>query len=331
MKALVCHALTGIAGLKLETEWPEPALGPGLVLVDVRAAALNFPDLLTLRGLYQERPTLPFIPGSELAGVVLAVGEGVTRCKHGDRVIAYSSGRAFAERVAVPQAAVMPMPATLDFAQASGVCITYFTSYHALKQRAQLAAGETMLVLGAASGVGTTAIELGKHMGAKVIAAAGSAAKLEVARRVGADETIDYSREDVRERIKALTGGKGVDVVYDAVGGAHAEPAVRSLAWKGRYLVVGFAAGEIPKIPLNLLLLKGSALVGVYFGSFAQREPQVQRQNMIELWQLFEAGKLRPLVGEVHPLADFAHAFGALEQRRAAGKVVLRMGDGVAT
>jgi NADPH2:quinone reductase len=326
MKALVCHALTGIDGLKLEQDWPEPALGHGLVLIDVQAAALNFPDLLMLRGLYQERPSLPFIPGSELSGIVRAVGEGVVRFKPGDRVIAFTLGRALAERIAVRQEFVMPMPSTLDFEAASGVCLTYFTSYHALKQRAQLAAGETLLVLGAGSGVGTTAIELAKLMGARVIAAAGSAEKLAAASTLGADATINYTAEDLRERLKELTAGKGVDVVYDAVGGPHAEPAVRNLAWKGRYLVVGFAAGDIPKIPLNLLLLKGAALVGVFFGSFASREPELQRQNALELWQLFETGRLKPVVGAVHPLQDYARAFGEIEQRRAVGKVVLRVG-----
>ena len=325
MQALVCHTLTGIEGLRLEQDWPEPALAPGAVLIDVKATALNFPDVLMLRGLYQERPPLPFIPGLELAGVIAAVGEGVTRHKVGDRVVAYAGGGAAAERAVVRQERLIPMPSTLGFEQASGICLTYFTSYHALKQRAQLAAGETMLVLGAASGVGTTAVELAKQMGAQVIAAASTDAKLEVARGIGADHLINYSTQDLRERIKEITGGKGVDVVYDAVGGPYAEPAVRSLAWKGRYLVVGFAAGDIPKIPMNLLLLKGASLVGVYFGSFAQREPQVQLQNVRELWQLFEAGKLRPVVGEVHPLADYAPAFAALEQRRAVGKVVLRV------
>jgi NADPH2:quinone reductase len=280
-----------------------------------------------LRGLYQERPPLPFIPGSELSGIVRAVGEGVVRFKPGDRVIAFALGRALAERIAVRQEFVMPMPSTLEFEAASGVCLTYFTSYHALKQRAQLAAGETLLVLGAASGVGTTAIELAKLMGARVIAAASSAEKLAAASRLGADATINYTTEDLRERLKEITAGKGVDVVYDAVGGPHAEPAVRSLAWKGRYLVVGFAAGDIPKVPLNLLLLKGASLVGVFFGSFASREPELQRQNALELWQLFETGKLKPVVGAVHPLQDYARAFGEIEQRRAVGKVVLRIGN----
>jgi NADPH2:quinone reductase len=324
MKALVLHELTGIDGLKLEQDWPEPTLKPGTVLIDVATAALNFPDLLILKGLYQFKPPLPSIPGMELAGTIAAVGEGVARWKVGDRVIAYAPSAA-AERVVVPQDRLLPLPASLDFESGCGVSVTYFTTYHAYKQRAQLAAGETVLVLGAASGVGTTAVELAKQMGATVIAAASTPAKLEVARKLGADHLIDYSKEDLRERIKDITGGKGVDVVYDAVGGPYAEPAVRSLAWKGRYLVVGFAAGEIPKIPMNLLLLKGAALVGVFFGSFAEREPQAQQQNVRELWALFEAGKLKPVVGAVHPLAEYAEAFRSMEQRRAVGKVVLRI------
>ncbi|MDH5176048.1 MAG: NADPH:quinone oxidoreductase family protein [Gammaproteobacteria bacterium] len=324
MKALVLHELTGIDGLKLEHDWPEPALKPGTVLIDVATAALNFPDLLILKGLYQFKPPLPSIPGMELAGTIAAVGEGVARWKVGDRVIAYAPGAA-AERVVVPQDRLLPLPASLDFESGCGVSVTYFTTYHAYKQRAQLAAGETVLVLGAASGVGTTAVELAKQMGATVIAAASTPAKLEVARKLGADHLIDYSTQDLRERIKDITGGKGVDVVYDAVGGPYAEPAVRSLAWKGRYLVVGFAAGDIPKIPMNLLLLKGASLVGVFFGSFAEREPQAQQQNVRELWALFEAGKLKPVVGAVHPLAEYAEAFRSMEQRRAVGKVVLRI------
>jgi NADPH2:quinone reductase len=325
MKALVLHELTGIDGLKLEHDWPEPKLKPGTVLIDVATAALNFPDLLILKGLYQFKPPLPAIPGMELAGTIAAVGEGVARWKVGDRVIAYAPSAA-AERVVVPQDRLLPLPASLDFESGCGVSVTYFTTYHAFKQRAQLAAGETVLVLGAASGVGTTAVELAKQMGAAVIAAASTPAKLEVARKLGADHLIDYTTEDLRERIKDITGGKGVDVVYDAVGGPYAEPAVRSLAWKGRYLVVGFAAGEIPKIPMNLLLLKGASLVGVFFGSFAEREPQAQQQNVRELWALFESGKLKPVVGAVHPLAEYAEAFRSMEQRRAVGKVVLRIG-----
>jgi NADPH:quinone reductase len=325
MRALVCHTLTGPRDLKLETGWPEPVAGAGQVLIEVKAAALNFPDVLMTRGLYQERPPLPFIPGLELAGVVARVGEGVTRFKPGDRVVAYS-GQAVAEQAAVRHELVLPMPSTLDFVSASGLCLTYFTSYHALKQRAQLNPGETLLVLGAGGGVGTTAVELGKVMGATVIAAASTDEKLEVARSLGADHLVNYAREDLRERIKQITDGKGVDVVYDPVGGPYTEPALRSLAWRGRFLVVGFAAGDIPKVAINLLLLKGAALVGVFFGAFAQREPKVQLQNVRELWELFEAGKLKPVVGSVFALAEGVQAFEALEGRQAKGKVVITMG-----
>jgi NADPH2:quinone reductase len=327
MKALVCHALSGIEGLKLEGSWPEPRAGADEVVVDVKATALNFPDVLMIKGLYQERPPLPFVPGMELAGVVSAVGDGVTRFKPGDRVVCYRGFGAAAERVVLKENIVLPMPGTLDFATASGLCVTYFTSYHAYKQRAELAPGETVLVLGAGGGVGTTAVELAKVMGAKVIAAASSDAKLELARHFGADHLVNYSTEDLRGRIKEITGGAGVDVVYDPVGGPFTEPALRSLAWKGRYLVIGFAAGEIPKLPANLVLLKGAALVGVFWGSFAQREPQVQRENARELWELIETGRLRPTVGERFGLEDYARAFAALEGRTSRGKVVIEISD----
>jgi NADPH2:quinone reductase len=326
MKALVCHTLTGPQDVKLELQWPEPKPGRGEVLVDVKAAALNFPDVLMTRGLYQERPPLPFVPGLEFAGVVAEVGDGVAQLQPGDRVVGYS-GQAVAERVVARQESVMPMPRTLDFVAASGISLTYFTSYHALRQRAQLQPGETLLVLGAGGGVGTTAVELGKLMGARVIAAASTPEKLEVARSLGADHLINYASEDLRERLKEFTGGAGVDVVYDPVGGALAEPAVRSLAWKGRFLVVGFAAGEIPKLAINLLLLRGASLVGVFWGAFAKREPQVQMQNARELWEMFEAGKLKPVVGQVYSLEDGASALAALETRQATGKVVIRIAD----
>jgi NADPH2:quinone reductase len=324
MRAIVCHALEGIDGLKLEENWPEPQPGPGDVLVQVKAAALNFPDVLMLRGLYQEKPPLPFIPGIEMAGTVLAVGDKVTRYRAGDNVVSIA-GRTLAERGIFKQELVIPMPASLDFETASGICLTYFTSYHALKQRAAIQPGETLLVLGAAGGVGATAVELGKVMGATVIAAASSTAKLEFARKLGADHTINYSTEDLRDRIKQITGGKGIDVVYDPVGGPYTEPALRSLAWKGRYLVIGFAAGDIPRIPINLTLLKGASIVGVFFGAFSQREPAEHRQNVKELWALIETGRIRPAAGEVHEFADYARAFAALEQRRALGKVVIRI------
>ena len=322
MRAVVCRELTGVSGLELVRDWPDPQAGPGEVLVEVKAAALNYPDLLMIQGLYQERPPLPFVVGTEMSGVVAAVGEGVTHVAPGDRVVA-ACGRTLAERVVAKAPLVIPAPARLGFESAAGICITYFTSMHALKQRARLEPGETLLVLGAAGGVGTTAVELGKQMGAVVIAAASSDAKLALARRLGADHVVNYSTEDLRERLKAITGGKGVDVVYDPVGGALAEPALRSMAWGGRYLVIGFAGGDIPRIPLNLPLLKGCSIVGVFWGSFAAREREVQRRNVVELWNMFEAGQLVPVVGETHPLDDFARAFESLAARRAQGKVVL--------
>jgi len=322
MRAVVCRDPCGVAGLEYVADWPEPQPGPGEVLVDVKAAALNFPDLLMIQGLYQERPPLPFVVGTEMSGVVAAVGDGVTHLAAGARVVA-ACGRTLAERVAARAELVIPAPRGLDFPAAAGICITYFTTMHALRQRAQLQAGETLLVLGAAGGVGSSAVELGKHMGAVVIAAASSDAKLALAHRLGADHLINYSTQDLRERVREITGGRGVDVVYDPVGGPLAEPALRSVAWRGRYLVIGFAGGDIPRVPLNLPLLKGCAIVGVYWGSFAQRERDEQRRNVRELWTLFESGALVPVVGETHPLGEFAAAFDALASRRAQGKVVL--------
>jgi len=322
MRAVICRESTGLAGLEYVTDWPEPVAGPGEVLVEIQAAALNFPDLLMIHGRYQDRPPLPFVVGSEMAGVVASVGEGVTHFAPGDRVVG-ACGRTLAERVAAKAVLLVPAPRKLGFEAAAGICITYFTSLHALKQRAALQPGETLLVLGAAGGVGTTAVELGKQMGATVVAAASTDEKLELVRGLGADHLVNYSTQDLRGRLKEITAGRGVDVVYDPVGGALTEPALRSMAWKGRYLVIGFAAGDIPTLPLNLPLLKGCSIVGVYWGSFAQREPEVQRQNVAELWRMFESGALRPVVGESHPLEDYAAAFEALATRRARGKVVL--------
>jgi NADPH2:quinone reductase len=322
MRAVVCRELTGVGGLEYVQDWPEPQAGPGEVVVEVKAAALNFPDLLMIQGLYQERPPLPFVVGTEMSGIVASVGEGVTHVAAGDRVVA-ACGRTLAERVAAKAPLVIPAPKGFGFEAAAGICITYFTSMHALKQRARLEPGETLLVLGAAGGVGTTAVELGKQMGAVVIAAASSDAKLELARRLGADHVVNYATEDLRERIKSITNGKGVDVAYDPVGGSLAEPALRSMAWGGRYLVIGFAGGDIPRIPLNLPLLKGCSIVGVFWGSFAARERELQRRNAAELWEMFEAGRLVPVVGETHTLDDYARAFESLAARRAQGKVVL--------
>lgn len=324
MRAVVCRELTGLKGLSFENDWPEPSAGPGEILIDVKAAALNFPDLLMIKGLYQEQPKMPFIPGAEFAGVVEALGEGVSGFEPGDRVVSVS-GSALAEKTAVKAELVMPAPPGLDFEAASGVCITYFTTMHAYKQRANLQPGETVLVLGAAGGVGTTAVELGKVMGARVIAAASNEEKLDLARSLGADETINYTTDDLRARVKEITAGKGVDVVYDPVGAQLAEPALRCLAWKGRYLVIGFAGGEIPRVPLNLTLLKGSSIVGVFWGDFTRREPKVQRANAMELWKLIGEGKLKPVVGDVHDLPDYSQAFEALAGRSARGKVVIRI------
>jgi NADPH2:quinone reductase len=322
MRAVICRELTGIDGLALVNDWPEPQAGAGQVVIDVKASALNFPDLLMTQGLYQDKPPLPFVVGTELSGTVAAVGEGVKHLKVGDAVVS-ACGRTMAERVAAPAMLVIPAPRNLPLESAAGICITYFTTLHALKQRANLQPGETLLVLGAAGGVGTTAVELGRQMGATVIAAAGSPEKLELAKSLGAEHLVNYSTEDLKERIKEITRGKGVDVVYDPVGGALAEPALRSMAWKGRYLVIGFAAGDIPRIPLNLPLLKGCSIVGVFWGSFVGREPQVQMQNVAELWALFESGKLRPVVGETHRMEGYASAFDSLRSRRALGKVVV--------
>lgn len=322
MRAVICRELTGLAGLEHVTDWPEPQAGPGEVVVAVKAAALNFPDVLMIQGLYQEKPPLPFVVGTEMAGEVVAVGEGVSQFAPGDRVVA-ACGRTFAERIAVKASLLLPAPRGLGFEAAAGICITYFTTLHALKQRAALRPGESLLVLGAAGGVGTTAVELGKQLGATVIAAASTDEKLELARSLGADHLINYATQDLRERIKEITAGRGVDVVYDPVGGGLAEPALRSMAWKGRYLVIGFAGGDIPRIPLNLPLLKGCSIVGVFWGSFAQRERDVQRENVAELWQMFESGRLSPVVGETHALADYAAAFESLGGRRARGKVVV--------
>ena len=322
MRAVICRELTGLSGLEHVVDWPEPQAGPGELVVEVKAAALNFPDLLMIQGLYQERPPLPFVVGTEMAGVVVAAGEGVSQFAPGDRVVG-ACGRTLAERIAVKASLLLPAPEGLGFEAAAGICITYYTTLHALKQRAALQPGESLLVLGAAGGVGTTAVELGREMGATVIAAASTDEKLELARSLGAAHLINYTTQDLRERIKEITAGRGVDVVYDPVGGALAEPALRSMAWKGRYLVIGFAGGDIPRIPLNLPLLKGCSIVGVFWGSFAQRERDVQRQNVAELWAMFESGRLKPVVGETHALADYAAALESLAGRRARGKVVV--------
>ena len=322
MRAVICRELTGVGGLEYVDNWPEPQAGPGEVLVDVKAAALNFPDLLMIQGLYQERPPLPFVVGTEMAGVVAAVGEGVGHVAVGDRVVA-ACGRALAERVAVKAPLVIPAPRALDFTAASGICITYFTTMYALKQRAQLQAGETLLVLGAAGGVGTTAVELGKQMGATVIAAASSDAKLDLTRRLGADHVVNYATQDLRERIKEITGGKGVDVVYDPVGGSLAEPALRSMAWRGRYLVIGFAEGSIPALPWNLPLLKGASIVGVFWGEFVKREPAAHAAGLKQLAQWYAQGLVKPVIDQRLPMSELKAAYERMGSRQAMVKLLL--------
>jgi len=325
MKALVCKELGLADKLELADDWAEPELGDHDVLINVKAAGLNFPDVLIIQGKYQIQPELPFIPGGECSGIVEAVGPNVTRFKVGDKVLSMGASGAFCEKIAANEYAVFPMPEGLSFEQAAGISITYFTSYYALKQRANIQPGETLLVLGAAGGVGTTAIELGKLMGAKVIAAASSAEKLELCKQLGADEVINYNEVSLKDTVKELTGGKGVDVVYDPVGGDYAEPAIRSMAWNGRYLVIGFASGPIPKIPLNLTLLKGCSLVGVFWGRFSGEEPEQNIKNIEELWELFASGKISPVVTDSFPFEQYEEAFNCLIERRARGKVIMTM------
>lgn len=322
MKAVLCKQFGPPQSLVVENI---PALQPGKgqVVVSVRACGVNFPDTLIIEGKYQYKPEMPFSPGSEMAGLVKQVGEGVAGVKPGDAVSAATMWGAYAEEVVVNAERLVPLPDGMDFNVAAGITVTYGTTYHALKDRANLKPGETLLVLGAAGGVGLAAVELGKLMGARVIAAASSDEKLATCTRYGADATINYSRDDLRESIKTLTNGKGVDVVYDPVGGRYAEPAVRGMAWGGRYLVVGFAAGEIPRIPLNLTLLKGCAIVGVFWGEFTRREPQAHRNNMSEIYGWVIAGRLKPLVWATYPLARAADALAELLARKVQGKAIL--------
>jgi len=325
MKAVLCKAWGPPESLVVE-DVPAPKPGKGQVVVAVQAAGVNFPDVLIVQGKYQVKPEFPFSPGAEVAGTVKEVGEGVTHVKAGDYVVAFPGLGGFAEEVAVDATRVAPVPKALDPKVGAAVTLTYGTSYHALKDCAQLKPGETLLVLGAAGGVGLAAVELGKLMGARVIAAASSPAKLDAARQAGAEAGIDYEKEDLREAVKRLTDGKGVDVVYDPVGDRFAEPALRSLAWQGRYLVIGFAAGEIPKIPLNLALLMERSIVGVFWGEFTRRNPKANAANMREVMQWILEGKLKPLVSAAYPLERATEALLAMMNRQVLGKVVLVTG-----
>jgi NADPH:quinone reductase len=330
MKAVLCKQW-GLPETLVVEELPSPVPKPGEVLITVKAASVNFPDVLIIQKKYQVQPELPFTPGSEAAGVVKAVGEGVKHVRPGDRVIAFAGLGGFAEEMIAPAALVMPTPPGVSDEVAASFTLVYGTSHHAVVDRAALKAGETMLVLGAAGGVGLAAVEIGKALGARVIAAASSDEKLAVCKAHGADALINYGALDaagLREAIKAATDGKGPDVIYDPVGGVYAEPAFRSIAWRGRYLVVGFANGEIPKLPLNLSLLKGASLVGVFWGEFTKREPKANMAAMLQMMGWMAEGKIKPLVSARYGLHDVPAALNALASRQAAGKVVIVPGLG---
>ena len=322
MRAVRVHELTGPEALRVD-EVPDPTAGAGQVVVDVHAAGVNFPDILLTRGKYQFKPTPPFSPGGEAAGVVSVVGPGVTSLAVGDRVAVTMLYGAFAEKVVVPELAVTKLPDAVSFEVGAATLLTYLTTYHALVDRAAIRSGETLLVLGAAGGVGIAACELGALLGARVIAAASTDGKLAFCRQRGASEGINYARDDLKDRIKALTNGNGCDVIYDPVGGPLAESALRGTAWQGRYLVVGFASGEIPKIPLNLVLLKGCQIVGVFWGSFAMREPAQNRAHAAQLFAWIAERKLSPHVDAVVPFSEAASALQRIERREVMGKLVL--------
>jgi len=325
MKAILCKQYGPPDSLVLE-EVPPLKAGKGQVVVSVKAAGVNFPDTLIIQNKYQFKPSLPFSPGSECAGVVKEIGEGVTIVKPGDSAIALTTFGSFAEEILVQEAECIPLPDGVDFKLAAGFTLTYGTSHYALKDRAQLKPGETLLILGAAGGVGSSALELGKLLGARVIACASTDEKLAACKQLGADEVINYETEDLRERIKQLTSDKGVDVVYDAVGGKFSEPALRGVSWNGRYLVIGFAAGEIPKIPLNLTLLKGCSIVGVFWGVFMRRERVAAARNHVQLMTWLKESKLKPLISATYPLAQAPRALQDLLERKAKGKIVLVTG-----
>jgi NADPH2:quinone reductase len=323
MKALLCTQYGTPDDLEV-TDIADPELGTGEAVVRVAAAALNFFDTLIIAGKYQTKPPMPFSPAAEFAGTVERLGAGVTGLRPGDRVLGYSGYGAARERIAVSAERLVRLPDALDFDRAAGVTVTYGTSLYALKDRARLKSGETLAVLGASGGVGLAAVELGKSMGARVIACASSADKVAFARRHGADDGIDYGQEDLKEALRRVTGGRGADVIYDPVGGAYAEVALRSIAWLGRFLVVGFAAGDIPKLPLNLVLLKGCDVLGVFWGSWIARDPAGHRANTEQLLNWVAEGKLSSHVHAVYPLADAAEALKAIAARKVMGKVILR-------
>jgi NADPH2:quinone reductase len=322
MKAILCREFGPIEKLTYE-DVPSPVPAAGQVTIRVAAAGVNFPDALMVEGKYQHKPPFPFSPGGEVAGTIKSLGAGVEGLQAGDDVIGIAMHGAYAEEIVVDARGVIPIPRGTDPAKAAALMFAHGTSLHALQDRAALKSGESLLVLGAAGGVGLAAVELGKAMGARVIAAASSAEKLDVCRARGADETINYTSEDLRDRLRTITEGRGVDVVYDAVGGPHSEPAFRSIAWNGRFLVVGFAAGAIPQIALNLPLLKGASIVGVFWGEFMKREPARHRANARQLLDWLAAGKIAPHIHARYPLSRAVDALAAVRARQVTGKIVL--------
>jgi NADPH2:quinone reductase len=327
MKAVLCKAYGPPESLVIEDIEPLKP-GRGQVVIGVKACGVNFPDTLIIQGKYQFKPPLPFSPGSEVAGVIKEIGEGVAHVKVGDRVIAFTGHGGFAEEVVTDAAKIIKMPDSIGFATAATFALVYGTAYHALKDRAHLTSNETLLVLGASGGVGLAAVELGKMMGAHVIAAASTAEKLTICKQYGADELINYVAEDLREQVKKLTAAHGVDVVFDPVGGNYSEAALRGMAWEGRYLVVGFAAGDIPRIPLNLPLLKGCSIVGVFWGAFAEHDPLRNQHNFQELITWLAQGKLNPYISATYPLEQAAQALDDMMKRKVKGKVVLLTAGG---
>jgi NADPH2:quinone reductase len=322
MFAWMCENPIGVDALQWK-EVPTPEPGPGQVRLAVRAASLNFPDILIVQNKYQFKPPLPFVPGSEYAGIVEAVGADVTQVKAGDAVAALAGTGGFGTHAIVPADKLLPLPQGFAFEHAAAFAFTYGTSHHALMDRAALQPGETVLVLGAAGGVGTAAVQIAKAAGAKVIAAASTDEKCALCQSLGADATINYSSENMREALKSLTDGKGPDVVYDPVGGDLAEPVFRSIAWRGRYLVVGFAAGGIPALPFNLALLKGAAIVGVFWGDFVKREPHANAASLAQLSAWYAQGKIKPVIDQLLPMSELHSAYARMSGRQVLGKVVL--------
>ena len=322
MHAWLCENPIGIDALTWK-EMPTPAPGEGEVLIEIKAASLNFPDILIVQNKYQMKPALPFVPGSEYAGTVVSLGAGVTHLKVGQGVACLSGTGGFGTHTIAPAERCMPLPPGFSFVDAAAFIMIYATSHHALIDRAQLKAGETVLVLGAAGGVGTAAIQIAKAIGAKVIAAASTDEKCALCKSIGADETINYQSENLRDRLKVLTNGNGPDVIYDPVGGDVAEPAFRSIAWRGRYLVVGFASGPIPALPFNLALLKGASIVGVFWGDYSRREPKSNADMMAELAQWYAVGKIKPVIDATMPMSDLKAAYAHMGSRGVKGKLVM--------